>query len=168
MPLSFLERFRTWYDYERDCNAKCLAMLRSVPESNRAHPAFARALDKMAHLTAARHMWLIRLGVAPDKPTGSFPGGTLDEIAARIPPVERMWTDYLASLTEPALESEFTWKGPDGKWRRWRLADLLTQVFGHHWYHRGQIAMLVKDAGGEPVNTDFIFWDKPAEVPPPG
>lgn len=167
MPLSFLERFRTWYDYERDCNAKCIAMLRSVPEANRTQPAFTRALDKMAHLVAARHMWLFRLGIARDKPAGSFPGGTLDEIAARIPHVEQMWVDYLASLTETQLESEFTWQGLDGKWRRWRLVDLLTQVFGHHWYHRGQIAMLVKDAGGEPVNTDFIFWAKPTEIPPP-
>jgi uncharacterized damage-inducible protein DinB len=34
-------------------------------------------------------------------------------------------------------------------------------VFGHAWYHRGQIAMLVKDLGGETVDTDYIFWNRP-------
>jgi uncharacterized damage-inducible protein DinB len=38
------------------------------------------------------------------------------------------------------------------------LADILAQLFGHSWYHRGQIAMLVRAAGGEPAVTDRIDW----------
>jgi uncharacterized damage-inducible protein DinB len=52
------------------------------------------------------------------------------------------------------------------KRRRWPLVDLLTQVFGHAWYHRGQIAMLVKDLGGETVDTDYIFWNRPTILDP--
>ena len=58
-------------------------------------------------------------------------------------------------MADAALVSE------KGDRYRWPLIDLLTQLFGHAWYHRGQIALLVKDLGGEPVDTDYIFWSRP-------
>jgi uncharacterized damage-inducible protein DinB len=163
--LSFIERFRHWYEYEKDCNQKTLRMLESVPPAARDSPAFARAVGKFAHLVAARHMWLNRLGVAPDRPESWFPATTLEQLPAAVDAVERRWTAYLASLTDADLAGDFTFAGGDGKRRRWKLLDLLTQVFGHAWYHRGQIASLVKDVGGQPVDTDYIFWDKPTVLP---
>ncbi len=162
--LSFAERFRTWYAYERDCNAKALKMLESVPAGARASPQFARAVGKMAHLVAARHMWLFRLGVAKDRPDGWFPSTTLEELPDAVKAIEDRWTAYLASLTDADIASDFTCMGSDGRRYRWRLLDLLTQVFGHAWYHRGQIALLVKDLGGEAVDTDYIFWNRPTVV----
>ena len=44
---SLADRFRTWYEYERDCNAKSLEMLASVPEERRAAPEFQKAVDEM-------------------------------------------------------------------------------------------------------------------------
>lgn len=161
---SLVERFRHWYEYERDCNAKCLVMLRSVPEAARSSPQFARAVGKFAHLVAARHMWLFRLGVANDKPESWFPSTTLEQLPAMVADVERRWTSYLSGLTDADLHKEFEATSDTGKRFRWPIVDLLTQVFGHAWYHRGQIAMLVKDLGGEPVDTDYIFWDRPTVV----
>lgn len=160
-PLSFAERFRTWYAYERDCNAKTLRMLDSVPAGTRSSPQFARAVGKMAHLIAARHMWLHRLGVAADRPDSWFPATPFEQLAGAVEAIEQRWTAYLGGLSEADIVSDFTCVGGDGRRYRWRLLDLLTQVFGHAWYHRGQIAMLVKDLGGEPVDTDYIFWDRP-------
>jgi uncharacterized damage-inducible protein DinB len=162
--LSFIERFRHWYEYEKDCNAKSLRMLNSVPAANRSLPSFTRAVEKMAHLVAARHWWLYRLGVVADHPESWFPPTTLEQLPAALQAIERRWTDYLARLSEADVTSDFTGTGPDGKRYRWPLVDLLTQVFGHAWYHRGQIAMLVKDLGGEAVDTDYIFWDRPTLV----
>lgn len=159
--LSFAERFRTWYEYERDCNAKTLKMLESVPAANRAEPAFAKAVGRMAHLVAARHMWLFRLGQCTDHPERWDPSTTIDQLPALLADIESRWVAYLKPLTDADLAQDFEFTGWDGKRRRWRLLDLHTQVFGHAWYHRGQIAMLVKDLGGEPVDTDFIFWSRP-------
>ena len=39
------DRFRHWYEYERDCNAKSLTMLASVPEARRSAPEFQKAVD---------------------------------------------------------------------------------------------------------------------------
>lgn len=38
------------------------------------------------------------------------------------------------------------------------VVDLLTQVFTHGQYHRGQIAKMVGRAGGTPASTDFIVY----------
>jgi uncharacterized damage-inducible protein DinB len=159
-PLSFSSHFRTLYAYERDCNAKALQMLHSVPPESRSTEQFSRAVAKLAHLVAARHNWLFRLGLL-EAPVDWFPPTTIDQLPAAIGDIEDRWTAYLANLTDEDLAADFTYTGYDGKPRRWRLLDLLTQVFGHAWYHRGQIALLVKDLGGQPIDTDYIFWNKP-------
>jgi len=69
------DRFRTWYEYERDCNAKSLTMLESVPVERRGTTEFQKAVDRMAHLVTARRRWLHRLGHWPDLPA-IFPSGT--------------------------------------------------------------------------------------------
>lgn len=164
---SAVSRFRLFYEYERDCNAKIIRMLESVPEAARSSPPFSRAVGKAAHLVAARHMWLYRLGVCADKPESSFPSTPFERLRAAFAEVERRWTEFLASLTEQKVLADVEYVGFDGKRRRYPLIELLTQVFGHAWYHRGQIAMLVKDLGGEPIDTDYIFWNKPTVLEEP-
>lgn len=163
-PYSPAARFRHLYEYERDCNAKVIRMLESVPLESRSSPQFARAVGKAAHLVAARHMWLFRLGVCETKPIDWFPPTTLEELPNATAEVERMWVTYLSRQTDESVMTEVEWSGHDGKRRRWPLIDLLTQVFGHAWYHRGQITTLVKDLGGTPTDADYIFWDQPTIV----
>lgn len=165
-PYSFIEHFRWWYEHEKDANAKSIAMLESVPEPARTQPGFARAMGKMGHLVVARQMWLYRLGHAAYKPQEWFPVWSFDELRANVSAIQDSWTTYLATLTEPELAREFEYTGADGVRRRWPLLDLLTQVGGHAWYHRGQIAMLVKDLGGAAVDTDYIFWNRPVVLSP--
>ena len=158
-PLSLPDRFRNWYAYERDCNAKTLAMLESVPPERRADRNFQRAIDKFAHLIAARQVWLHRLGHWPQHPKTFWPTGTtLVDLLPRVAAIERAWTTYLANLTDANILDEFTFTTSTGDRCKWNVLDLLTQVFGHAWYHRGQIAILVNDLGGKAVDTDYIFW----------
>lgn len=163
-PYSPAARFRHLYEYERDCNAKVIRMLESIPLENRSSPQFARALGKAAHLVAARHLWLFRLGVCQTRPTDRFPRTPLEELPAATAEVERMWVDFLSRQTDESVMSLVEWARQDGKRERWPLIDLLTQVFGHAWYHRGQIATLVKDLGGAPIESDYISWDRPKIV----
>ena len=167
MPQSMPDRFRDWYDYERDCNAKTVAMLESVPAGRRADPDYPRALAKLAHMTIARWMWLYRLGKIDNHPPARdrFDGSdTLGGIRAQLAKIEQAWTTYLATIDEAELARKLEWSLPDGRAWRWPVEKLLVQVFGHAWYHRGQIATLVADLGGTPVDTDYIFWDRPEQI----
>ena len=164
MPEVLADRFRRWYDYERDCNAKSLTMLDSVPSDQRGKPEFQKAVDRMAHLVTARQRWLHRIGHWPQTP-GLFPQGTpLGDLAGLVSATESAWVAYLRDLDEPELSRELEWVALDGIRYRWNVESILTQVFGHAWYHRGQIAQLVAGLGGKAVDTDYIFWSKPTRV----
>jgi uncharacterized damage-inducible protein DinB len=142
-------------------------MLASVPEERRNASEFQKAVDRMAHLVAARRRWLNRLGHWAD-PSPAFPQGTvLADLPAMVAETEAAWVAYLSRLDEKELTREFEWEFPDGRRYRWDVEGVLTQTFGHAWYHRGQIAQLVAGLGGKAVDTDYIFWCKltPIERP---
>ena len=71
---------------------------------------------------------------------------------------EAAWVAFLAGLDDAGLARELEWVALDGKRYRWDVEGVLTQTFGHAWYHRGQIAQLVAELGGKAVDTDYIFW----------
>ena len=158
------DRFRRWYEYERDCNAKSLEMLASVPADKHATAEYQRAVGRMAHLVAARRRWLHRLGHWPDLPPIFPQVADLAELTTQVADTEAAWVAYLARVDDAELARQFEWVAPDGRRLRWDVEGVLTQVFGHAFYHRGQIAQLVAALGGKAVDTDYLFWSKPTVV----
>ncbi|HXO20330.1 MAG TPA: DinB family protein [Thermoanaerobaculia bacterium] len=151
--------YRRWLEYEKDSHAKVLASFATVPADRRAE--LQRAIDLLDHIAAARRMWLFRFGVLPSGPADIFPrGASAAEVAGRIAEVEAAWSAYLERLTDADLERSFEYQSLDGGRFRNTFVDILTQLFGHSWYHRGQIASVVRACGGEPAVTDFVFWTR--------
>ena len=135
-------------------------MLASVPVERRSTAEFQKAVDRLAHLVAARRRWLHRLGCLPKAP-GLFPQGTgLAELSTLIGETEAAWVAYLDRLDDVELARVLEWEAIDGRRYRWDVEGILTQLFGHAWYHRGQIAQLVAALGGKAVDTDYIYWCK--------
>jgi uncharacterized damage-inducible protein DinB len=166
MSQHLADRYRRWFQYEKDSHAKVLASLESVPSHLRSTPAFEKAVSLLAHIAAARQLWLWRFGVASEAPRDIFPTGlALAEIAGRIEAVQAAWSDYLGRLDDTELARTFEYQSLDSGRFRNTVEDILTQLFGHSWYHRGQIASLVRAAGGEPAATDFVYWTREA-IPP--
>ncbi len=56
------------------------------------------------------------------------------------------------------LARVFEYQSYEGPRFRNTIEEILTQLFGHSWYHRGQIAQLIRSVGAEPAVTDFVFW----------
>lgn len=152
-------RYRRWYDYEHDAHAKVVQSLESVPVPGRSSADYRRALAIFAHTIAARRMWLGRLGVLAPLTGPLFPAEVdLAQVLELSGEVELAWSGWLARLDDTSLESWFEYQSLDAGRFRSRIDDVLAQLFGHSWYHRGQIAMLVRAAGGEPAITDLIYW----------
>jgi uncharacterized damage-inducible protein DinB len=158
-----IERFRHWYEHERDSNAKMLAMLESVPENMRTSPEFTKALEKSSHIALARQLWLCRMGQYTDVPPALFPAMPIEEQKKLFAHVESLWTKYLATLTDADLEKKFEYVRQGVK-LRYSIEGALTQTHGHAWYHRGQVGMLVAKLGGKFMDTDFVFWHHPEKV----
>ena len=155
-----IERYRRWFEYERDSHAKTLASLNVVPEELREAEAFRKAVYLLGHIVAARRMWLFRFGIAKEN-AELFPSGiTLEQLAGQVSEMQSMWSDYLNQLQDADLERVFEYRSYEGPQFRSTIEDILTQLFGHSWYHRGQIASLVRSLGVEPAVTDFVFWSR--------
>ena len=153
------ERFRRWFEYEKDAHALTLASLHAIAEEHRARPEFGKAVMLLGHLVAARRMWLFRLGVDGKRPNDFFPQGmTLDDLEHGLEEMSRLWSDYLAKVTDAEIARRFEYVSTDAGPMRNTLEDVLAQLFGHSCYHRGQIAQLVRQLGGTPAVTDFIYW----------
>jgi uncharacterized damage-inducible protein DinB len=156
------DRYRRWFAYEKDAHEKTLRSLGTVVEARRSHPSFRKGVGLVGHLVAARELWLHRLGfrpAAPSTPAEFFPQDlTLDELASGLRAIHQEWDDYLTGLDETELSRVFEYRSLEGERFRNRVEDIVTQLFGHSWYHRGQVAMLVRELGGEPAVTDYVFW----------
>src|SRR5688572_30147505 len=114
------DRYRRWFDYERDAHAKVVASLETVPEDRRSAAEYRKAVDLLEHIVGARRVWLYRLGVAPGPPdNGLSPEGLgLAEVAARLAEVQAEWADYLARLGDADLDRVFEYQSYDaGRFR---------------------------------------------------
>ncbi len=152
-------RFQRWFEHERDAHDKVLRSLESVPADRRSGLDFEKAVSILAHVAAARRVWLVRLGIIPGQQGTLSPEKlTLPEVADLLRFVQRSWADYLSRVTDEEIDREFEYQSLDAGRFRNRVEDILAQLFGHSSYHRGQIAMLVRAAGGEPAVTDLIYW----------
>jgi uncharacterized damage-inducible protein DinB len=159
MAIDIIDRYRRWFDYEQDAHAKVLASFDSVPTQRRETPEFRKAVAIFAHIVAARRVWLARLGVISAAPGSLFPDDPqLAQVMETWHEVSKLWRDFLASADDAALAREFEYPSLDAGRFRNRLEDILAQLFGHSSYHRGQIAILIRAAGGEPAITDLIYW----------
>ena len=109
------DRFRKWYEYERDCNSKIVGMLASVPVDRRGEAGFEKARAKATHLIVAREIWLKRLGHFDGAPAGwDVPAISLEELPSRFARIEGAWVKYLAVLEDAELVRRFEFGGPEG------------------------------------------------------
>ncbi len=165
MGESAMDRYRRWFAYEQDSHAQVLASLARVPAELRASEGYGKAISLMAHIVAARRLWLYRFGAAQQGPTLAdfFPENvSLADLTASVTEVQAIWARYLAALTDAELVRVFEYQSLEGPRFSNTVEDILTQLFGHSWYHRGQIALLLRSIGAQPAATDFVFWARTA------
>ena len=154
-----VKRFQRWYEYEKDAHAKVLGSLDTVPRAERTTPEFGKAVALLAHMIAARQLWLYRMGGSAEIPQDIFfESPSLEWVRDTLAGMEAAWSRYLDSLNDADLDRLFEYRSLEGEPFRNQVVDVLTQLFGHSWYHRGQIAFLVRQLGGTPAVTDFVFW----------
>jgi uncharacterized damage-inducible protein DinB len=155
------EHFRRLHEYEVWANARALASLESVPPDRRALPAYVRATQLLPHNTLARKVWIWRVQGTPyDNPRDWFPAWTPEETRAALKEADDLWAAFLASLTDAHLSRDFQYSSSEGVRYASTLHEVLTHVLNHGTYHRGQLARLVHESGGQRAATDFIAFSR--------
>ncbi len=116
----------------------------------------APALRLMSHVVDAQSTWLVRIqGVAPV--VGVWEEHDLAGCRRlNAETLEGFKTLMNAPDFDPGKKASY--KNSAGVAYVNTLHDMLLQAFTHGGYHRGQIALLLRQQGLEPVNTDYIVW----------
>ncbi len=155
--------FQRLMQYELWANARVNASLKSAQAAlehggaSSEAPALIRAAEIWSHVQCARAIWLHRVGAGDPVPE-LFPRWSLDRAISECAAMDDAWPKYLTSLDEPDLNRIVTYRTTEGAAKTTALTDILTHVFNHSTYHRGQIARLVTDSGGERAATDFVLF----------
>jgi uncharacterized damage-inducible protein DinB len=163
MSTHITDRFRRWFEYEKDAHQKTIASLLAAPADKRSHPSYQKAVDLFAHIAAARLMWLFRFGIISESPRELFPQQVaVESLSSLAEEIHSAWTSYLERLDDAEIGRVFEYQSLDGPRFTNSVEDILTQLFGHSWYHRGQIAQLLRQIDCQPAATDFVFWSREA------
>ena len=133
---------------------KVLELLRSSPVAG----GNADALRLYAHLLAAERVWLLRLNGEDSSVQPIWPEPALATMEETSAANEAGYTSLLRNLTPSHAEWEVDYRSSAGESFRTSSTDILLHVALHGSYHRGQVARAVRQAGGTPVNTDYIMY----------
>lgn len=119
-----------------------------------------RALELIAHIMSAQWVWLTRMrGEA--QPMKVWPELSMAQCRAELARLHQGWKEFLVGAD---LNSTFGYTNTKGEHFESRVGDSLTHVFFHGQYHRGQIALLMRQAGATPPYTDFIEAVRKARI----
>jgi uncharacterized damage-inducible protein DinB len=119
MGTAAVDRYRRWFAYEKDSHAKVLASLATVTTEGRSCPSFQKAVDILAHVVAARRVWLVRFGEAEGPAPELFPASVpFAELEPRLRAMEAAWDAFLGRLDDDRLAQTFEYKSLDaGRFR---------------------------------------------------
>lgn len=143
--------FERMWEFEGWANRRALESIAQLSEP-------VECLRLFGHILAAQWAWLTRLEGGDSSGVELFPAPTLEECEAELAETDRKGQAYLAGLDEDALERRIVYANQTGKSFRNTPRDILTHLGMHSHYHRGQIAILVRQAGAAPAVTDFIAF----------
>jgi uncharacterized damage-inducible protein DinB len=145
-------RFAQLFAYDAWANALTVEGLRALPND------IARARGLLAHIHASQLVWMTRLREHDASAIALFPDHTLDQCAAWFEHNRDTYSSYLEALPEGGLDEAVTYVNMKGKRFSTPVREILTHVANHGTYHRGQIALLIREAGHTPPVTDFIVF----------
>jgi RimJ/RimL family protein N-acetyltransferase/uncharacterized damage-inducible protein DinB len=113
------------------------------------------ALNLLAHILGAEHVWLARLNGVP--PTSAvWPEFSLAQCRQLSEENELGYRALIFELSPPGLRRIVEYRNSAGQDLQSAVEDILVHVFLHGAYHRGQIAMQLRMAEAVPQGTDYI------------
>lgn len=144
--------FLKLYRYNAWANAKVLDAL------NKQHVHDEKILGLMGHVLAAQFIWLNRIKGLPKSPYKLWHNYPLDELLVMGKEVGENWLSFIE--TTDSFDRELTYTNYVGDPYVNNVEHIMMHLVNHSTYHRAQVALLLRQKGFEPVNTDFITYDR--------
>lgn len=136
------------FEHNRWADERMLEVLQAAEEPPE------KALQIFAHGIAAQVVWLDRIqGQEQSSPV--WPQANLATIAEAIPVIFRRFD---AVLRSDDLNRPVAYTNSAGREFSTCVGDILMHIALHGAYHRGQVSLLLREAGLQPAATDYIAY----------
>jgi len=117
-----------------------------------------KILSIMGHIVAAQYLWLHRIKGLPPANVKLWGEYTLEQLVQMADEVGRLWLDYVE--TTDNFNRELTYRNYTNDPYTNNVENIMIHLVNHSSYHRAQVALLLRQKGFEPINTDFITYDR--------
>ena len=144
--MSTVAYFRQLAKHDQWANRAIIHALKNQPSPP------PRALEIISHIEGTQWTWLSRMDKSID-PGKVWPGKSIEDCERELPKLHEAWEHLFNSAD---LDSTYPYSNTRGEKFESSIRDTLTHVFLHGHYHRGQIVLLIRQAGDIPPYIDFI------------
>ncbi len=142
------------YEYNAWANNRVLLALQQQQCTD------SHVLTLLSHVMAAQLLWLHRVRGWPPPDVELWKQYPPDELAVLHARGAEGWKEFLNEVNEDDLYRTLKYTNYTGQPFENRVLEILVHTVNHASYHRGQIALRMRQQGYEPVNTDFITFDR--------
>lgn len=117
-----------------------------------------RPVELLAHILIARRLWLARIRGEDTSQIPIWPKLSLDQCRALYDESIELFDAFLVLLTEYGDRRRTRYRNTAGQEFDSTIDDVFLHMSHHAAYHRGQIAIQIREMGLQPPNTDFITY----------
>lgn len=152
-----IEFFRRMFEYDLWANRQAAAALEKGGASSE------KARKVMSHVVGAQRLWLDRFSTPIPANPQPFPDLPVEECRKAIEDLRLRWIRLLDGIGAGKLDDRLHYRNTKGVEFSTAIRDVLTHLLLHGAYHRGQVALLLRQADGIPSPTDFIVYVRETE-----
>lgn len=146
------EYFLKLYEYNAWANKRVLDCL------TRQNVGDDKIMSLMGHVVAAQFLWLHRIKGLPAPDVKLWGEYKLPQLVAMAENIGVQWLDFVKNTSD--FNRDLKYNNYVGDPYTTNVEIIMIHLVNHSSYHRAQIAMQLRQKGFEPINTDFITYDR--------
>jgi uncharacterized damage-inducible protein DinB len=140
------------YQYNAWANKKVLACLKAQQVDD------DKMLTLMSHTLSALCIWLARIEDRSTEPFPLWKKYTIEELEKMAANIGESWLKFIDA--NESFDRELVYNNYVGLPYKNKVESIMIHLVNHSTYHRAQIAILLRQKNFEPINTDFITYDR--------
>lgn len=157
-----LGELRDLYAYDGWANGRVFDAVMGLPDGAADASvvgSFPSIRATLAHIVGAEWVWLRRwVGENPTSIPAWSSGDDLAALRRRLHAIESERQAWFDQLTASDFTRVLAYRNLAGESHATPLADLFRHVVNHSSYHRGQVTLLLRQAGHAAPSTDLVAY----------
>lgn len=118
-----------------------------------------KILSIFAHCVAANFIWYNRFMGLPKSDYKLWDGNySVADLKNMVEEAAQLWLEFIES--SHSFDRVLKYHNYVGDYYENNMQDIMIHLVNHGSYHRGQVAVLLRERGYEPINTDLITYDR--------